>query len=147
MGLASGYREPEKKSLLKPYTNFDKMRKKMEYKLPKDYKKPGEKDLYNAFKIPKFKTVNELAQKTAEKLTRIGRKREEYIANQYYDKGYQNAKAKYDRGHGHWIVSWDYLKCSNCDCGFTDHNDTKIFSYCPNCGAQMDQEVEDNAID
>lgn len=26
IGLAGGYREPEKKSLLKPYTNFDKMK-------------------------------------------------------------------------------------------------------------------------
>lgn len=26
IGLAGGYREPEKKSLLKPYTNYDKIK-------------------------------------------------------------------------------------------------------------------------
>ena len=125
----------------------------MDYKLPKDYKKPDEKDLYNAFKIPKIENLNEITQKTAEELTRIGREREEYIANQYYDKGYQNAKAKYDRDHGHW-EEFDgktelRLICSKCSYHYTEADPccAERFNYCPNCGAQMDEEVEDNAVD
>lgn len=122
----------------------------MEYKLPKDYKKPDEKDLYNAFKIPEFENLNELAQKTAEELTRIGREREEYIANQYYEKGYQNAKAKYDRGHGHWILERSYGdgKSDYC-CSVCNYDDTmydtllSFYKYCPYCGAIMDEEVEE----
>lgn len=70
-----------------------------------------------------------------------------------YDKGYQDAKAKYERPHGHWIYNTDEftpkMRCSVC--GYNRPikctcNDTVMFveqeptNFCNNCGAEMDEE-------
>lgn len=151
----------------------------MDYKLPKDYKKPDsveiskmmrdrigtnmatfEKSLEAVdliqldYESPIHLIYSDLNQQVDEHIYKcvlnvgIDVNKEELVkALQYdrnqYEKGYADAKAEYDRGHGHWIYIWDCTKCSNCDYEFTDHNDTKRFSYCPNCGAKMDEEVEE----
>ena len=49
--------------------------------------------------------------------------------------------------HGQWIENHDYLKCPECgvmvkwDFAFFDTGD---WNYCPNCGAKMDETVEEN---
>lgn len=49
--------------------------------------------------------------------------------------------------HGEWIQDHDYLKCPECgvmvmrDFTFFDIGD---WNYCPNCGAKMDLEVEND---
>ena len=49
--------------------------------------------------------------------------------------------------HGRWIDDHDYLKCPECgvmvkwDFTFFDIGD---WNYCPNCGAKMDEPVEDD---
>ena len=49
--------------------------------------------------------------------------------------------------HGRWIEDHDYLKCPECgvmvkrDFTFFDIGD---WNYCPNCGAKMDETVEEN---
>lgn len=46
--------------------------------------------------------------------------------------------------HGHWIrqdESFTRFKCSNPECGI--ENCSGFENYCPNCGAKMDEEVND----
>ena len=46
--------------------------------------------------------------------------------------------------HGHWIrqdESFTRYKCSNPECGV--ENCSGFENYCPNCGAKMDEEVND----
>lgn len=134
----------------------------MEYKLPKDYKKPDYmcEGYISPISVTADTKINEyLKEKQEEKdncillvieeTLNVNVDKQELIkALQYdrnqYEKGYEDAKRQYDRGHGYWIEFWDYLKCSNCNYEFTDNNDIKRFNYCPNCGAQMDEEVEDD---
>lgn len=56
--------------------------------------------------------------------------------------------------HGKWINAYDtsggsFYKCSECAC-YIDKtffaNDYAV-DYCPNCGAKMDKEVAENAVD
>lgn len=133
----------------------------MDYKLPKDYKKPDKfkqvefdqfnHQLYNSpITLVQSAIETQIEDGVLKAVQEVGfdvDPKELYKALQYdrnqYEKGYADAKRQYDRGHGHWIEFWDYLKCSNCDYGFTEHNDTKRFSYCPNCGAKMDEEFDD----
>lgn len=48
--------------------------------------------------------------------------------------------------HGHWerLYANNY-KCSVCGSWWTDDGDTYLieFNYCPNCGAKMDEGIED----
>lgn len=57
--------------------------------------------------------------------------------------------------HGHWIFKFDhgaYTVCSCCDCytqrGFDDEEENNRLcitsDWCPNCGAIMDEEIEDD---
>ena len=49
--------------------------------------------------------------------------------------------------HGRWIEDHDYLKCPKCgvmvEWDFTFF-DIGNWNYCPNCGAKMDKEDEDD---
>lgn len=49
--------------------------------------------------------------------------------------------------HGRWIEDHDYLKCPKCgvmvEWDFTFF-DIGNWNYCPNCGAKMDREGEDD---
>lgn len=42
--------------------------------------------------------------------------------------------------HGHWEVTPVYIKCSECGESFM----LIPQNYCPNCGAKMDEEVNEN---
>lgn len=72
-----------------------------------------------------------------------------YDRNQY-DKGYSDAKRQYDRGHAHWEEfngkTELCLICSKCSHNYIEADPccTERFNYCPNCGAKMDEEVEDD---
>lgn len=52
--------------------------------------------------------------------------------------------------HGRWIEDHEYLKCSECsvmvrqDSFFDDIGD---WSYCPNCGAKMEDKGDNDATD
>lgn len=157
----------------------------MDYKLPKDYKKPDfvgtskmmrdrigtnmatfEKSLEAVdliqldYESPIHLIYSDLNQQVDEHIYKcvlnVGvdvDKKELVKALQYdrnqYDKGYQNAKAKYDRGHGHW-EEFDgktelRLICSKCSYHYTEADPccAERLNYCPNCGAQMDEEEEE----
>ena len=46
--------------------------------------------------------------------------------------------------HGRWIDEYPYARCSECNAEWINcitDNDPKIFYYCPNCGAKMDEEA------
>lgn len=63
-----------------------------------------------------------------------------------YDKGYEKAKKEYRRSKGHWIRVTGHnrfieFKCSNCG-KLTNAS----YLWCPNCGADMRQEA-DNETD
>lgn len=69
--------------------------------------------------------------------------------NEEYDKGFQDAKAKYEKPHGHWILEKDYddgqsdYCCSVCNYDNTFYNSLlSFYKYCPYCGAKMDEKVE-----
>lgn len=72
----------------------------------------------------------------------------QYDRDQYL-KGYSDAKAEYDRGHAHWEEfngkTELCLICSKCSHNYIEAEPccTERFNYCPNCGAQMDEEVEE----
>lgn len=43
--------------------------------------------------------------------------------------------------HAHWIrVGWGYYKCSHCEAEIGSYSGHK--SYCANCGAKMDEQLE-----
>lgn len=140
----------------------------MDYKLPKDYKKPDEfnpvefdqfshelydspiklfqSDLKTQIENGIFKAVQEVGiDVNKEELI----KALQYDRNQY-DKGYSDAKRQYDRGHGHWILERSYGdgKSDYC-CSVCNYDDTmydnllSFYKYCPYCGAEMDEEVEE----
>ena len=48
--------------------------------------------------------------------------------------------------HGHWIVSGEpplmIKTCSECDVRFFHHPTGELERFCANCGARMDEEVE-----
>ena len=52
--------------------------------------------------------------------------------------------------HGYWRKTWNVETgaydaiCSNCDRFIIPAADVPIFSYCPLCGARMDERSEDN---
>lgn len=89
-------------------------------------------------------------------------KEELYKALQYdrnqYGKGYSDAKRQYDRGHGHWIYNTDEftpkMRCSvcgynrpvHCVCNepITSVVEQEPANFCNNCGAEMDEEEEDD---
>lgn len=139
----------------------------MDHKLPKEYKKPDKfkNELYlledNQYKSPISLIQSDIETKvengvfSAIQKVGIDVNKEELVkALQYdrnqYDKGYQNAKAKYDRGHGHWILkngpdgTLYCFHCSVCDGGFHYIGITTGYDYCPLCGAKMDEEEEDD---
>ena len=81
----------------------------------------------------------------------------QYDRNQY-DKGYSDAKRQYDRGHAHWIYNTDEftpkMRCSVCGynrpvkCICNGSVSTMVVeqepaNFCNNCGAIMDEEVEE----
>lgn len=144
----------------------------MEYKLPKDYKKPDEfnpvKFTSYGYNSPISLTFDSEARKMLE---RNNKEAEEFImskinmvvdvnkeelvkALQYdrnqYEKGYSDAKRQYDRGHGHWILERSYGdgKSDYC-CSVCNYDDTmydnllSFYKYCPYCGAKMDEEEEE----
>ena len=54
--------------------------------------------------------------------------------------------------HGYWIRHGDDIKCSNCEALI---NDTDLWwamgdlfpaKYCPNCGAQMEEDIKDEHL-
>lgn len=141
----------------------------MDYKLPKDYKKPDDCiegyispiGIYQSDIEPDLQGMLQSTEEEREKYLlsqikmAVNVDKEELIkALQYdrnqYDKGYQNAKAKYDRGHGHWILERSYGdgKSDYC-CSVCNYDDTmydtllSFYKYCPYCGAIMDEEVEE----
>ena len=60
-----------------------------------------------------------------------------------YLRGYYDAKADYEVKHGRW-VSIGNTVMAKCSCGFfTDK--WKTYHYCPNCGAKMDEECENES--
>ena len=67
-----------------------------------------------------------------------------------YEKGYNKAKQKYERQSGHWENPFEYHKetyhkCSLCHCSINVPMAMGIltYTYCPNCGARMMEEVEE----
>lgn len=76
---------------------------------------------------------------------------DEYNAYQHgyatgFFKGYMSAKKEYEPKHGRWIdrgknmcIRW---KCSECG-----RKDTHIYNYCPDCGALMTDEVEEETLE
>lgn len=81
----------------------------------------------------------------------------QYDRNQY-DKGYSDAKRQCDRGHGHWIYNTDEftpkMRCSVCGynrpikCICNGSVSAMVVeqepaNFCNNCGAIMDEEVEE----
>lgn len=50
-----------------------------------------------------------------------------------YDKGYADARMKYERPTGHWREFYDCINCSECDYTWR-HFKT---DFCPTCGADM----------
>ena len=53
-----------------------------------------------------------------------------------YEKGYAEAKAKFERKTAHWVWSEDeeVWKCSNCGAG----DDFLMSAYCKDCGAEIE---------
>ena len=48
-----------------------------------------------------------------------------------------------EQKHGHWIKLPKFLSETQCSvCKKTHVGDCRTFNYCPNCGAIMDEEVE-----
>lgn len=142
----------------------------MEYKLPKDYKKPNdcnndfkdelyllEDNQYNSpIKLIRSDLETQIENGVLKAVQEVGvdvNKEELVKALQYdrnqYEKGYADAKRQYDRGHGHWILEREpngrpyCFRCSVCDDDFTYINITTEYEYCPHCGAIMDEEVEE----
>lgn len=140
----------------------------MEYKLPKDYKKPDYmcEGYISPISVTADTKINEyLKEKQEEKdncillvieeTLNVNVDKQELIkALQYdrnqYEKGYEDAKRQYDRGHGHWVLERSYGdgKSDYC-CSVCNYDDTmydnllSFYKYCPYCGAEMDEEEEE----
>lgn len=139
----------------------------MKYKLPKDYKKPDKfkqvefdqfnHELYNSpITLVQSAIETQIEDGVLKAVQEIGfdidpeqlYKALQYDRNQY-DKGYSDAKRQYDRGHAHWEEfngkTELCLICSKCSHNYIEADPccTERFNYCPNCGAQMDEEVEE----
>ena len=139
----------------------------MKYKLPKDYKKPDKfkqvefdqfnHELYNSpITLVQSAIETQIEDGVLKAVQEVGfdvDPKELYKALQYdrnqYDKGYSDAKRQYDRGHAHWEEfngkTGLYLICSNCRHEYKEADPccTERFNYCPNCGANMDEEEEE----
>lgn len=137
----------------------------MKYKLPKDYKpdfKPVEfsqinNELYDSpIKLIQSSIETQIEDGVLKAVQEVGfdvEPKELYKALQYdrnqYDKGYSDAKRQYDRGHAHWEEfngkTELCLICSKCSHYYIEADPccTERFNYCPNCGAKMDEEVEE----
>ena len=72
-----------------------------------------------------------------------------------YNKGFEDAKKKFERPKGKWIKHILSLECSECrekffcaddDENLQDYDPCKElnFNFCPNCGADMREEEEDD---
>ena len=75
----------------------------------------------------KYKQAREMAELNVEQL--------EFA----YNSGFADAKSKYERPHGKWLIDCppqyaDGAECSLCQCNFFG---ALSFNYCPNCGAEM----------
>lgn len=138
----------------------------MKYKLPKDYKpdfKPVEfsqinNELYDSpIKLIQSSIETQIEDGVLKAVQEVGfdvEPKELYKALQYdrnqYDKGYSDAKRQYDRGHAHWEEfngkTELCLICSKCSHNYIEADPccTERFNYCPNCGAEMDEEEEDD---
>ena len=101
--------------------------RKMNYKLPKDYKKPNDfKDELYLIEDNQYNSPIKLIQSDLEAQIENGilkavqevgidvNKQELVKALQYdreqYNKGYENAKRKYDRGHGHYCIENEFIR-------------------------------------
>lgn len=145
----------------------------MKYKLPEDYKpdfKPFEfsqinSELYDSpIKLIQSGIETQIEDGILKAVQEVGfdvDPKELYKALQYdrnqYDKGYSDAKRQYDRGHGHWIYNTDEftpkMRCSvcgynrpvHCVCNepITNVVEQEPANFCNNCGAEMDEEVEE----
>ena len=62
-----------------------------------------------------------------------------------YKQGYIDARKKYERPQGEWIIDGHHIRCNKCNeyiCD-TDREGNKIpDNFCPNCGARMGAENE-----
>ena len=138
----------------------------MKYKLPEDYKpdfKPFEfsqinSELYDSpIKLIQSGIETQIEDGILKAVQKVGfdvDPKELYKALQYdrnqYDKGYSDAKRQYDRGHAHWEEfngkTELCLICSKCSHNYIEADPccTERFNYCPNCGAKMDEEEEDD---
>lgn len=139
----------------------------MKYKLPKDYKKPDKfkqvefdqfnHELYNSpITLVQSAIETQIEDGVLKAVQEVGfdvDPKELYKALQYdrnqYDKGYSDAKRQYDRDHAHWEEfngkTELCLICSKCSHNYIEAEPccTERFNYCPNCGAQMDEKVEE----
>lgn len=72
--------------------------------------------------------------KQAREMAELGMEQLEYA----YNSGFSDAKSKYERPQGEWVVHScykDVIICSNCNSG--DNRWHKDFKFCPNCGSEM----------
>lgn len=55
--------------------------------------------------------------------------------------------------HGHWIrfkesdTCYVHMRCSACSAYWSDPSHADYFRYCPNCGAKMDTDSEEESED
>ena len=71
----------------------------------------------------------------------------EHLQDEAFERGFKMAIEQGQR-HGHWINTGIDGYCSACGCDipmFMEDWDWKYCetNYCPNCGAKMDEEVQD----
>ena len=92
----------------------------------------------------KEKEIQGLKKQTSSLLSRAWEKG--YVAG--FDDGYETGKQAEERPTGHWIKVTDcycwHWECENCHSRpsrtSTGHDD--LSNFCPNCGAEMGKEVE-----
>ncbi len=71
----------------------------------------------------------------------------QYAIREGHQVGYEMAKAKYSPKTGHWIKTigengvTSAARCS--ECGFGD-NRYMLFNFCPNCGARMMKDADND---
>lgn len=52
--------------------------------------------------------------------------------------------------HGHWVrfkesdACYVHMRCSACSAYWSDPSHADYFRYCPNCGAKMDEEAQND---
>ena len=71
-----------------------------------------------------------------------------YAIKEGHQVGYEMAKAKFERPTGKWLYNSDHPDnwiCSACNCGWDMWRyESKELKYCPNCGAKMTKEAEND---